>query len=269
MKTNTPNPLIPQGTLPDQRGKAHIRIAVFTILTVHLVLFTALLMAGGCKQKSTESTGDTNVLAPNIDSNLANFTSTPPSTSPPVVPTPIVPTPVVPTPVVPTPVIDTPPVANERVHTIVKNDSFYTLAKKYGVSMKAIADANPGVDSTKLKIGEKIKIPAATTPSPTTSSLTTTATDAPEKIYTVKSGDRLYNIAKNEGTTVKAIMALNGLKTTQIKVGTKLKIPVKAPAAPTTPAVAPGTPPDTAPTGATPVIPAVAPSGTLGTPGTP
>ena len=59
--------------------------------------------------------------------------------------------------------------------------------------------------------------------------------------YTVKSGDSLTKIAKSHGTTVKAIEADNGLSTTKIKVGQKLKIPAKAEAAPA-PAPAPAAP---------------------------
>src|SRR5437870_3758007 len=55
-KMNTPSPLVPQGTFPDNRGRSHIRIAVFTILAVHIVLLGALLMAG-CK-KTTDTTGE-------------------------------------------------------------------------------------------------------------------------------------------------------------------------------------------------------------------
>ena len=43
---------------------------------------------------------------------------------------------------------------------------------------------------------------------------------------------RCPKIAKTHGTTVKAIESENGLSTTQIKVGQKLKIPAKAEAAP-------------------------------------
>ncbi len=59
------------------------------------------------------------------------------------------------------------------------------------------------------------------------------------QIYVVKSGDTLTKIAATHGTTVKALRAANTLKTDKIKVGQKLKIPVKAvapaPAAPEEP----------------------------------
>jgi LysM repeat protein len=52
------------------------------------------------------------------------------------------------------------------------------------------------------------------------------------EIYIVKSGDTLSRIAKRYGTTIRAIESANGLSTTHIKVGEKLKIPAKAEAAP-------------------------------------
>src|ERR1043166_6856396 len=54
---NTPSPLIPQGAIPTTRSRSHIRIAVFTILAVHLVLLFALLMAG-CKKTSEQAKND-------------------------------------------------------------------------------------------------------------------------------------------------------------------------------------------------------------------
>jgi peptidoglycan endopeptidase LytE len=72
--------------------------------------------------------------------------------------------------------------------------------------------------------------------------------------YTVKTGDTLSKIAKANHTSFKKIMALNDLKTTSIKVGQKLKLPVKAAAteAPATPtAVAPMPQPAPAPAAAT------------------
>ena len=44
-------------------------------------------------------------------------------------------------------------------------------------------------------------------------------------MYVVKSGDTLTDIAKQFGTTWKAIYSANNLKTDKIKVGQSLKIP--------------------------------------------
>jgi LysM repeat protein len=42
----------------------------------------------------------------------------------------------------------------------------------------------------------------------------------------VQSGDNLSTIARQTKTTVKYLMELNGLKTTDIRVGQKLKVPL-------------------------------------------
>lgn len=113
-----------------------------------------------------------------------------------------------------------------KQHTIGKGDSFSTLAKKYGVSAAAITKANPDANPNKLKIGQKVTIPAAA-PKSATPETKKTADAKPDEAgtYTVKSGDTLGKVAKANKTTVKAIRDLNKLKTDQIKVGQKLKLP--------------------------------------------
>jgi LysM repeat protein len=117
-----------------------------------------------------------------------------------------------------------PPIAAE--YTIARGDSFSTIAKKFpGVTAKAIADANPGVDPLKLQIGQKITIPP-----PTADAGPAAVPGLPESgevIYTVKSGDNLTKIATQFGTTVRALRSANNLPTDSIKVGQKLKIPGK------------------------------------------
>ena len=46
----------------------------------------------------------------------------------------------------------------ELWHTIVAGDKFYNLAKQYGTTQKAIEELNPGVDPTKLQLGQKVRI---------------------------------------------------------------------------------------------------------------
>jgi len=146
-------------------------------------------------------------------------------------------------------------------YTIQKNDSFYSIGKKYQVSMKAIQEANPNVNPTKLQIGQKIVIPPPTT-SPTTGGTTPVGglpltESGTSQTYTVKSGDTLTKIATQHGTTISALREANNLRTDRIKVGEKLIIPAKASAPPSpapvesypAPAPAPVSPaPGTAPT---------------------
>src|SRR5688500_17196622 len=180
----TPNPLIPKGTFLEQKSRSHIRLAVFTILAVHVVLLGSLLMAG-CKrttdQAGTEATNDvTGVYPPPPGTQVPTVTET---SLPPVLPDPgtsgvgvvtgFPPIPSGPTgvtaeaqqPLPPQfPPIDQPPgaVQPQGEHVVMKGESFSTIAKKYGVTSRAIQEANPGVEATRLKIGQKIVIPART-----------------------------------------------------------------------------------------------------------
>ena len=241
---NTPNPLVPQGSLNEMKNKSHIRIAVCTILAVHVVVIVGLLIAG-CKKDTGTADNQTatnkppvfEALNPPTDTNTMVTASPTQTPSNQVVTTPNTP-------------LTQPqePGAPTTEYTIAKGDSFYTIGKKLGVATKAIETVNPGVDPKKLKVGTKIQIPARTTAAatPGTGPATGDATAAPtaggDSVYVVKSGDNLTRIAKAHGTTPKQLRAANSLKTDQIRVGQKLKLPQKtAPAATTgsTAAVAP------------------------------
>jgi LysM repeat protein len=119
---------------------------------------------------------------------------------------------------------------------VAKGDSFYKVAKANGVSLKALGDANPGVDSAKLKVGQVLQLPAGTesgstisTPVPSltagTAGLSTVTTSKAPTQYVVKSGDSLRQIARTHGTTVQAIKAANGLTSDSIAAGQRLKMP--------------------------------------------
>jgi LysM repeat protein len=246
---NNQNPLIPQGSALEQKnkGRARVKIAVFFVLAIHGIGLMALLMQG-CGQ-SKEPAATTEITSSNPPPAFVDTTSPPAATSnPPVVATApaVVETPAMPA--VPT---------GATEYTIVKGDFLEKIAKNFHVSVKSITDANPGIEPTKLKIGQKIHIPAPATPAaPTTTgaALVEGASVGGEQVYTVKSGDTLIGIAKQFGTTQKAISAANNLKTTSIKVGQKLKIPAKA-SAPATAPIAPAEPVPTSPTAPSPTSP--------------
>jgi len=226
------------------KGRARVKIAVFFVLAIHGIGLMALLMQG-CGQ-SKEPATPTETASSNTPPSFVETTNVPVTTSnPPVVVT----TPAVPEPPS-TPVV----AAGATEYTIAKGDILEKIAKNFHVSVKAITDANPGIEATKLKIGQKIHIPAPVTPAATAAvgaAPVENASVSGEQIYTVKSGDTLIKIAGQYGITVKALQAANGLKTSSIKVGQKLKIPAKtsAPVAVPAPAVesVPATP--TAPPG--------------------
>ena len=233
---NEPSPLVPQGSFESQaKRKSHVRIAVFSILAIHVVVLGGLLILG-CKRddskgmETVENPPMTNDTTPppfgGAENVATNAIAQAMATNPAV-------TNVLGGPGISTPPTVTPPPATDAgapiVHTIAKGESFATLATKYGVSVKAIQEANPNLVPTRLQINDKVKIPPKTAAATTTTG--TPTTDGADT-YTVKSGDTLSTIAKAHKTTVSAIQKLNNLPTTQIKVGQKLKLPSVTGAAP-------------------------------------
>lgn len=279
---NTPNPLLPQGSLP-QRGKSSVYFKVLMIVAIHTVLIGGILMVG-CKDANKQSSAtppdETTAATASAPSPMSTTDLASPATTGPAAPsatTTSVPVPAVgPAATVP-PAADThttagvpavgpvgPTAGAAKEYVIQKGDLLSTIAKKNGVSLKALEDANPGLDPKKLQINNKLQIPAATATasasSPASSGASALAGDSTaaagdSTTYTVKTGDALLKIAKTHGTTVAAIESLNNMKTASIKAGQKLKLPVVKVASVSTAAPAPA-------------APAVPPSGTATAPAT-
>ena len=235
---NTPNPLVPQGSLQNNKSKSNIRIVVFGIVAIHAVFFVGLLMQG-CKPDETKTETKTVQRAPVMPPLALNV-----DTNPPAPPT----NPVVAAPPIPVPDAVPASTATAKEYTIVKGDYFEKIAKANGLTSAAIEKANPGVDSKKLKVGQKIQIPAPTPKVGATAAVPDAAPTEAGAVYAVKSGDTLTKIAAGNGTTVKALRAANDLKTDRLKVGQKLKVPGKT--------VVPAAAPEAA---AVPTVPTVTP----------
>lgn len=277
---NTPNPLIPQGSLlqPGAKSKSKLALLVLGILAFHAVFILGILVQG-CKREDTKKVETTPppALPPLPTEPYKAYTDLPaPAPAPSNAPAPVssLPTPTpapvaapdttAPAPIV-APMAPEVPDAGTREYTIAKGDSFSSIGKKLGISYLAIAKANPGVDSSRLKVGQKIQLPAAAGTAAPTAAAASVAEPGNGSTYTVKPGDTLTRIARSHGTTVAALRAANQLKTDRINVGKKLKVPAaksaEAPAAPAAPAVeAPGSTPSTLPP---------APAGAPVAPGTP
>lgn len=52
------------------------------------------------------------------------------------------------------------PAASSHTYTIRSGDTFYSVAKHYGVSQSALQAANPGLDPRRLKLGQTLQVPA-------------------------------------------------------------------------------------------------------------
>ena len=225
-----------------------MKLGVFCAVAISVCGLSAVLIQG-CKREETADNQNVDTNATTIDTNVAPVIDT--NVAPIVPPTNEVVTPVV-APVVP--VVPATPETMEYV--VVKGDTLGKIAKNNHITLKQLEDANPSVTPTRLKVGQKLQIPASTGGSNSTSATSTSSDMSGGETYTVKSGDSLSKIAKVNGVTLKALETANpNVDPNHIKVGQKLNIPVKAeaPAATTV-----NTPP--AVSSPAPVAPAAAPN---------
>lgn len=100
-----------------------------------------------------------------------------------------------------------------QTYTVKPGDTLYGISNQFGVSVTELAELN-GIKGSFLAVGQVLKIPSKSGDNPNNMFM-----------YTVKSGDTLYGIARKFGTTVQAIMDLNYFKNTNIKPGDVIRIP--------------------------------------------
>ena len=177
--------------------------------------------------------------------------ATTPAPTPEVKPAPAV----APVPTTPAPAVTPAPAAGPAytLYTVKPGDMLSKISKRYNIRQKAILDLNPGLSPNKLYAGKKIKLPgsvavgesAAAEPeavSAAPASADAASVKAPKapkaakytgatKEIVVKSGDSLGKLAQENGTNVRTLKELNGLKSDRVFVGQKLKVPAEKAAA--------------------------------------
>jgi len=122
------------------------------------------------------------------------------------------------------------------VYTVRKGDYLGKIAARYHVTVPKLRQWNH-LKSNNLRIGQKLVIyrngaaPAAQTEAKPTGSQTSSSPAAGSSgdiVYTVRSGDTLYEIAKKyPGVSANDIMKYNNISSSKIRPGMKLKIPKK------------------------------------------
>lgn len=112
----------------------------------------------------------------------------------------------------------------DLLHTVAKGDTFYLLSLKYKVNLPTLLSANGATEKTTLYVGQKIKIPQATSSNnstPTTNPYVTYTT------YTVQKGDNAWSIAVKFELPYHELLRENKInESTVLNIGDKLKIPV-------------------------------------------
>lgn len=94
--------------------------------------------------------------------------------------------------------------SNSNTYVVKLGDTFYSIAKKYNVSVNDLKNAN-NLNDNLLIIGQELIIPSSS-----------------NNYYIVKAGDTLYSIARKYNMTVKELEDKNNLTSTVLSVGQKL-----------------------------------------------
>ena len=124
----------------------------------------------------------------------------------------------------------------ETFHTIAQGETLYRLTVKYGVSAKAICDANPGLSAENFRIGQVIRIPSAseadvvTTENVTEVAIPTIQGPVQSRcrdMHKVKRKETVYSISREYGISEAELIAANPelQGEDKIKKGTFLCIP--------------------------------------------
>jgi len=154
------------------------------------------------------------------------------------------------------------------IHIVRPGENLYLIANRYGVTVRAIMQANGLRNPNVIYVGQQLAIPTSAGGTPTSTATpmaTVTLTSSPEgeQVHIVQRGQTLYAIALRYNVTVGELMRVNGLRNPNlIRVGQRLIIPSVP--APTTlpPAGLPADTPTATPTEPvastlTPVAPAI------------
>jgi membrane-bound lytic murein transglycosylase D len=131
-----------------------------------------------------------------------------------------------------------------RTHVARKGETLPRIARRYGVSVASLAEANSLFPRSGIARGQEIMVPEKALPAARKgsshaamkrSSAPIPAARAAEpethridpKSYRVRTGDTLYRIALRHGTTVAEILAINSLGGGAIRPGDRLQIPAR------------------------------------------
>ena len=107
------------------------------------------------------------------------------------------------------------PIEGSNTYVVKSGDSLWSIAKKYNISVDELKKAN-NLTNNLLSIGQILRIPT-----------TKEEESGNYIIYTVKSGDTLYSIARNYGLSVSDIVDFNKLSSNVLSIGQQLILPVQ------------------------------------------
>jgi LysM repeat protein len=111
-----------------------------------------------------------------------------------------------------------------RTYVVKRGDTLSEIAGKYGTTVTKLKSIN-GLSGSQIMIGQKLKVSGSGAKATATSGKKKSSSSSSSGRYTVKSGDSLWGISQKKGVSVTAIKKANGMSSSTITPGQKLKIP--------------------------------------------
>lgn len=132
------------------------------------------------------------------------------------------------------------PLVSWQTHYAKRGERLGTIAKRYGISIAQLRDANDLSAKQRLKPNQPLLVPTgnnvvadATLPTPNSTASSAANNNPPAAKanmtasptrYTVRKGDTVYSVAKRYGVTAKQVMAQNNLKSSRLHQGQVLAV---------------------------------------------
>jgi len=123
------------------------------------------------------------------------------------------------------------PLAGQEWHTVQKNDTLWSISRRYGVPLDTLKAQN-GIAGDQIRIGQRLKLPAAPAAKAPAASVAPAAkaaapaaqTRTQEARHVVQAGETLWRISRRYGVSVDALKQDNGLKSDSIHSGQVLRV---------------------------------------------
>lgn len=114
------------------------------------------------------------------------------------------------------------------VHTVAGGETFYKIANKYGCTVPDLQAANTNIKV--LHPGDQLLVPQKQEGTSQPREITPTVPAKQQDFieHTVKKGETLSKIARDNNTTIEEIKKVNNLGTAAIRIGQIIKIPVSS-----------------------------------------
>lgn len=118
-------------------------------------------------------------------------------------------------------------VAAGGTHTVRRGETLSHIARRYGTTVGALQAANGGINPHRIRVGQRIQIPAASGTRHLASTRSSAAPAAQWRFHRVRRGETLSHIARRYGVTVRQIQAWNNMgRSSRIYAGQRIRIRV-------------------------------------------